>query len=230
MVSNPVTISMGDLQQATTAQLQRNQANILTYLAIFIPATGIASYLDVMLGLIQTTPDQMYQRQYGAIGLLVLIASTIFQYRLFATMLDRPIDSGKYAAFIGLAILTFLGVGLATLLLIVPGIIVGARWLMSPAIFTAEGTGVTEAMKQSWARTKGNTKPVIFAVLLFILVVIVASSILGVLSGFISFVPLLPDLLNAVVGEVVTVVLIAMSVALYNLIGGSREELQSVFE
>lgn len=226
MASNPVTIRMGDLQQATMAQLRRNQGEVMTYLTIFIPATAIGSFLDTTLGLIQSSPDQMLQRENGAFGLLVLLVSTVFQYRLFAAMLDRPSDSAKYFPFIGLAILTFLGVGFATVLLIVPGLIVAARWLMSPAIFAAEGTGVTDAMKQSWERTKGNTKPVIFAILLFMLVVIVASAVLGLIGG----IPVVSDVVDALVGEVTTVVLIAMSVGLYGLIGGNQAQLQAVFE
>ena len=223
------TISVGQILNGASARLQAGQKDVLQYLTIFVPATAVASYLDSSLGLIQSDPAEMFQRENGAIGLLVMIASVVFQYRLFAALFGRQPDSGRYLPFIGLAILSFLGVGFATILLIVPGLIVAVRWLMAPAIFAAEASGVIESMRQSWDRTRGNTKPVIVSILVFLLLVIVASAILGMLGAVLSGVPLVTDLIEAALGEAVTVVMIAMSVALYDLIGGGRERLQAVF-
>ncbi|MEO5705713.1 MAG: hypothetical protein ABIT10_09575 [Alteraurantiacibacter sp.] len=225
----PQAITFSQIQGGTTARLEANRKDVMTYLAIFIPATAIASYLDTSLGLISSSGDQLIQRQNGPIGLLVLIASVIFQCRLFAAMLGKPDDSGRYLGFIGLAILSALGVGFSAILLIVPGLIVGARWLMSPAIFVGEGLGVTDALSASWQRTKGNTAPVVWAVLALFGVLIVLSIVAGVLIGLLSFIPFLAELVDAVAGEVFTVVLVAMSVSVYGLLSGHREELQNVF-
>lgn len=47
--------------------------------------------------------------------------------------------------------------------------------------------------------------------------------------GVLGFIPFLTELLDAAAGEVFTVVLVAMSVAVYGLLSGHREELQDVF-
>lgn len=229
MASNPEKITFSQIQGGTFARLEASRKDVITYLAIFIPATAVASYLDTSLGLIGSSGDQLVQRQNGAFGLLVLLASVVMQCRLFAAMLGKPDDTGRYLGFIGLAILTALGVGLSAIALIVPGLIVGARWLMSPAIYVQEGLGVTDALGASWQRTKGNTAPVVWAVLALFAALIVASIVAGALVGLLSFIPFLTELVDALAGEVFTVVLVAMSVAVYGLLSGHREELQEVF-
>jgi hypothetical protein len=223
------TITVGQILNEASTRLQTSQKDVLQYLMIFIPATAVASYLDSSLGLVQMDPSQTFQRQNGAIGLLVALVSVVFQYRLFSAMFGREANSGRYFPFIGLAILSFLGVGLATIALIIPGLIVGARWLMSPAIFSAEDMGVMDSLGESWKRTKGNTQPVIWAILLLILAAIVAGVVLGGISLLVASIPLVTDLLDAALGEVASVVMIGLSVAVYGLLGG-KQELAGVFE
>lgn len=229
MASNPQAITFSQIQNATTTRLEASRKDVVTYLAIFIPATAVASYLDTSMGLISSSGDQLVQRQNGPFGLLVLVASVIGQCRLFAAMLGKPDDTGRYLGFLGLGILTALGVGISAIALIVPGLIVGARWLMSPAIYVQEGLGVTDALGSSWSRTKGNTAPVVWALLALFAVLIGLSIVAGLVIGVLGFIPFLTELLDAAAGEVFTVVLVAMSVAVYGLLSGHREELQDVF-
>lgn len=223
------TITTGQILNGTSTQLQASQKDVLQYLMIFIPATAVASYLDTSLGLVQSDPSQTFQNQNGLIGIIVGIASVVFQYRLFAAMLGIEPNSSRYAPFVGLAILSFLGVGFAAILLIVPGLIVGARWLSSPAIFTGEGMGVMDSLGESWKRTKGNTQPVIWAILLVILGAILVAVVLGGITLLVAGIPLVSDLLDAALSEVASVVLLGMSVVVYRLLGG-RQDLGTVFE
>jgi hypothetical protein len=223
------TITVGQILNETSTRLQVSQKDVLQYLMIFIPATAVASFLDTSLGLVQMDPSQTFQRQNGAIGLIVAVVSIIFQYRLFSAMLGKDANSSRYRPFIGLAILSFLGVGLATLALIIPGLIVGARWLMSPSIFSGEDLGVMDSLGESWTRTKGNTQPVIWAVLLVILAAFVAGVVLGGISLLVASIPLVTDLVDAALSEAASVVIIGLSVAVYGLLGG-KQQLAGVFE
>lgn len=231
MASNPISITTGDIQRGTTQKLEVFQKDVLTYLAIFIPATAVASYLDVTLGLLDSSnAGQLYQRDYGPIGFLVMIASVVFQCRLFGVMLGKGDVSGRYLGFIGMAIVTFLGVGLATILLILPGLFVAARWLMAPCIYLDQQRGVFDALGESWNRTRGNTKQVILAILLFLVVIVLLALVIGGVISLFGAPALLGHLTDAVVGEVATVILIGMSVTTYGLLSGQGEELASVFE
>ena len=231
MASNPISITTGDIQRGTSQKLEFFRKDVLTYLAIFIPATAVASYADVSLGLLSpTNTGQLYERENGPIGLIVLIASVIFQCRLFGTMLGKGDVSGRYLGFIGMAIVTFFGVGLATIFLIVPGLIVAARWLMAPCIYLDQQRGVFDALGESWNRTRGNTKEVILAILLFVVVMVVIALVIGGVIGLFGAPAMLAYLTDAIVGEVATVILIAMSVTTYGMLSGQGEELASVFE
>ena len=231
MASNAINITTGDIQRGTTQKLELFRKDVLTYLAIFIPATAAASYFDVSLGLLDSAGSgQMYERNNGPIGLLVMIVSVIFQCRLFGTMLGKGDVSGRYLGFIGMAIVTFFGVGLATVLLIVPGLIVAARWLMAPCIYVDQQRGVFDALGESWNRTRGNTRPVIFAILLFVVVMVVIALVIGGLIGLFGSPAILAHLTDAFIGEVATVILIGMSITTYGLLSGQGEELASVFE
>src|SRR5690606_23761092 len=128
---------------------------------------------DVEMGLVDTVTETWgaeMRRDNGAFGLVVLLASIAGQYLLF----ERILLAGRQATarfarilgFLGLALVSFLGVGFATILLIIPGLFVGARWLMSPAFFVGEGKGVFESLGESWTHTKGNTGTVMLALFL----------------------------------------------------------------
>lgn len=234
MDSSAVSITAGDVFRGASDRLSANQRTVLTYLAVFIPLTALSGWLDQMLGLGGggTDFDSFgYSRDNGLIGMLVLIASVLAQCWLFGQMLGKRDLSSRYLGFFGMAILTFLGVGVATVFLIVPGIFLGARWLMAPAIYVDQGRDVFDALSESWNRTRGNTRHVMLALFVaVVLLVVVSGVLLGALTALLSGLGPLAYLAEAVVGEVATVVLVAMSVATYSLLSGQGEELATVFE
>ncbi len=233
MATMAIQITAGDVFRGTSDRLSANQRTVLTYLAVFIPLTALSGWLDQMLGLGGSGTDFDtfgYSRSNGLIGLLVLIASVLGQCWLFGQMLGKRDLSSRYLGFFGMAILTFLGVGIASVFLVVPGIFLGARWLMAPSIFVDQGRDVFDALSESWNRTRGNTRHVMLALFVVVVLLVVGSGVLGAMAFAVGGFDLLAHLMEAVVGEVATVVLVAMSVATYGLLSGQGEELATVFE
>ncbi|MFC3099666.1 hypothetical protein [Altererythrobacter lauratis] len=213
-------------------RLSTNQRAVLTYLAIFIPATAIASWLDISLGLSDepALENAAFGRNNGLFGLLVLVASVAGQCWLFGQMLGKRDVAGRYLGFLGLAVLTFLGVAIGFVMLVIPGLIIGARWLMAPSIYVDQGRGVFEAMRESWHRTLGNTGQIMLALILVLVVIVLASAALGGMFFFATENGPVAFLVEAVVSEVFAVILLALSVATYGLLSGQSEKLASVFD
>ncbi|MDT8760501.1 glycerophosphoryl diester phosphodiesterase membrane domain-containing protein [Sphingomonas psychrotolerans] len=77
--------------------------------------------------------------------------------------------AGRAASFVGAGIVTALAVLVGTLLLVVPGIYLAARWLLVSPLIIGEGMTVSEAMRASWRRTAGSFLPLMAALaLLFV--------------------------------------------------------------
>ncbi len=236
MAEMKLSISVGDIQQGARERISANSRAVLTYLAIFIPLTSLANVLDDVLGLQSSSSSRpfSFEGNNGLIGLIILITSLVAQYHLFGRMLgmDRSrldAGAGRIVFFIGLAIVSFLGVGIATIFLIFPGLFLAARWLMSPSIYINQGLGVFASLGESWQRTRGNTGSVILAILLLFVLIVLTAMLLGGISAALGM-PIFRHLTDGIISEVFTVTVMAMSVATYRLLNGYSEELSSVFE
>ena len=234
MTDQQIRIRLSDLFGGLSDRLSANRRAVLTYLAIFIPATAIASGLDASLGLgggrSGMTDSIGFNRNNGLVGVTVLIASVAAQCWLFGQMLGKTDLSGRYLSFLGMAIVTFLGVGVATVFFVIPGLFLGARWLMAPAVYVDQGRGVFDALGESWHRTRGNTGTVMLALFLVLVMIVLASGTLGAVFPFAEGGGPLGYLVEAVVSEVFSVVLLTLSVVTYGLLSGQGEELASVFD
>lgn len=176
----------------------------------------------------------------GIGGLLVLILAIVAQYLLWQAMLESgTVMVGtrvqrRYLAFLGLAILSTLGAAFAFLALIVPGLIVLARWIAAPGYLIRRRLGVIESMRQSWYAVKGNTTPIVFTFLIGVF----GMSVLGGLVGLGSFVTLTEDsrpgflavLSNQLISNAGTVLQVAFGVFVFRRVAGDVEELGAVFE
>lgn len=234
MVETILRISVGEIQRGTTEQLSGNQRAVLLYLAVFIPLTAFGSFLDLATGSGGTGEDFGIGFYNGIFGLPVMLVSVAAQYFLFEQMVfgarqDRPNTAARVLGFIGLAIVSFVGVMFATVLLIIPGIIVGARWLMCPAFYVGEDKRVFEALGASWNATRGNTVSAALAVFVVLLIAIMLGALLGAIVGFGSAASFLNPLVEAVINEAATVVLVAMSVTVYKLLSGRSADLAHTF-
>lgn len=228
-------VNVGDLLNGSMDQLKANKPSVLKYLAIFMVLGAISAYLDFSFGFVSDPYSDNWEVgfDYGPLGMGVLIASFVGQFWLFGKMLGVEVDfssgnSSRIAAFFGLAFVTGLGVMFATILLVVPGVILGARWLMSPAFFVHDGERVFDALGKSWEATKGNTVPIALAALVIAL-------LLGLLTGVLTYTVMLNSyavdaIIGAVLSEIVTVIFIALSVTAFRSISSSSGQVAQVFD
>lgn len=115
----------------------------------------------------------------------------------FAACLKRALV--MFLPLVGLSILISLGVGAATILLVVPGIIVYVMWFVAVPALVEERRGVFAALGRSRALTKGARWPIFGLVVAYLIL----SLVVGLASGLTSVFSLTPTA-AAVVSAVVT--------------------------
>lgn len=98
------------------------------------------------------------------------LVSTFAQFLLTSALLRRAGahhawgQPGRAAAFVVTGVVTGLAILFGTLLLILPGLYLYARWLVTMPLVIGEGCGVREAMRRSWRSMAGRVGPAMLAV------------------------------------------------------------------
>ena len=110
--------------------------------------------------------------------LLKAVIGIVAAYFLIVPMLRRAglhtrSDADAFLPFIGLSVLSALGVLLGFIAFIIPGLFVMARWSIAQPLLVGQGTGVMESLGESWERTRGNEFSIIIAALALALAPIV---------------------------------------------------------
>lgn len=230
-------ISLGQALSGTGAVLAENKRLFIVYLAVFVPLVALGNYFD------RDTGGNILNYDNGTLGLFILLLSVIAQFYIFERVVlvgseTTPNRAARVAGFVGLAILTFLATSIASIFLLLPGLFVGARLLMSPAIYASKDEGVIAAMRESWDSTRGSTLQISLALLLLV----VGMSVIGSVGGTMSFslnsqtytsgLDLADSrhLLSAITTEILTVALIALSIATFQNLADRTDTLQDIFE
>ena len=91
-------------------------------------------------------------------------------FALTMAVVTRGVEGGRKGnrgalTYIGISILSGLAIILGVVALIVPGLILSARWSPVYGYALGEGQGVTDAMSESWEATRGHTLPILLALL-----------------------------------------------------------------
>lgn len=156
-----------------------------------------------------------------ALGIMLatVVVSIAATYWLLETMLRStelaPRPEGEVLPFFALWILYSLGAGAAFLVVIIPGLLVMARWSIAQPLFVARGGSVTKALGESWERTSGAEFQIIgatLALLIPLIGVMIACAVMFERTDIVGIV------VSQIAGSSITVVGTALSVALYGLI------------
>jgi hypothetical protein len=160
------------------------------------------------------------------------IVGIIVAYALTRALL---VAAGSNAAqrvggYIGLGILTGIGIALGLLLLIVPGLILAARWTLAAPILLAEDATIGEAMSRSWAATAAHWGKLLVAQLL-VAVPLFAGMAVTILTT--SEETVAPTMTASIASNsllsVYSIGTVALSVAAFRLLRRSSDGLADVF-
>jgi hypothetical protein len=150
-------ISYGGILCHTLALVAGDSAVALSLVAVF---TAIATAVDVS----------------GApIGNFLGLPVMVVQYFILRRLVDRQglraptTGYAGFGSFFALGLVSGFAILLASILFILPGIYLSARWAMSDAVLLAEDGTVGSALQRSGTATKGHTLPIALALVTLML-------------------------------------------------------------
>ncbi|WP_147395472.1 hypothetical protein [Altericroceibacterium spongiae] len=217
------TLSPGDIFSSVSATIAANSQVLGLYVLFFAIATSLADLLTFSV--------------VSAAGSLLQFVLTVLdflaQYLLIETMLKQARLSGggtgrRYLAFLGLSILTSLGIALGLLLLIIPGLILAARWSLVYPLLIGGYADPMDCFAESNRLTKEHEVPIILAGLILIVPLAVIIGLLFAVGSDVGGV-LLSTLIPNLLLQCVSVISLALPVALFALLGPQDEQLTEVF-
>lgn len=186
-----------------------------------------AGFAILGLSAIDTLLDSSPRQSIAVGGIISLVA----QYGLTVAALRqlglaRDGDRGaRIPALLGLLLLTGAATLLGFLLLIVPGVILLVRWSIAVPILLGERATVGAAMRQSWERTGGRFWPIFGVFAIYIVVLLIASTVAVLLfAGDIA-----GTLATNLVINLMVVALWYAAIAIYERGRGETAALQEVF-
>lgn len=144
MASDDVRVNFAELFNLTIATASRNLRAIALYaLGMGALSSAVAAYAPSAAIL-----DNIVQ---FVAGYYLLVA--IIRREGFFRSGERI---GNFGSYFGIAFLTGIAYVFGFLLLIFPGVFLMTRWWIAPALAVSDNLTTSEAMQQSWARTRGS--------------------------------------------------------------------------
>jgi hypothetical protein len=173
--------------------LSRTATVLSRHFLIFAAITAVANLPTLLLfqgGTRATiTPDQ--SPVIFIVGIVVSIvltylAQAVILHAAFQAMRGRPVSLGeslsvglaRFFPIFGLAIILGFLVGLATLLLIVPGLILLTMWFVGAPVCVVERLGPWTSLKRSSELTKGHRWKIFGLMILLVLVSAIVSPLI----------------------------------------------------
>lgn len=234
-------LSFGQVVRGTVETATANVSALAIYVAV-LTGVGAASEL-VPLAWFNRVSDESEPLAtlqtfsglgVGLAGIAIFLAGLVAQYFLWEAMLRnaglaKGIGRHRYLAFIGQSILIVVASMFGYVLLVVPGLIMTARWSLAPALLVTSDLGVIEAMRRSWETVRGNSTPVILVLLAAGVVVWLAALVLGGLGTLVAGMDPSSVVLRQFLSHVQAALFIAMAVFLYRRLYDDTGELREVF-
>jgi hypothetical protein len=122
-------------------------------------ALAILAIPGLLIDLTMEEPD----RVSSLLGFVALFLQFWITARLLEDFGRRSANGGGFGSVFVISLISVVAVLLGFVLLIVPGVILFARWSMAVPIAVGEGGGATVALAESWRRTEGRFWPIITA-------------------------------------------------------------------
>lgn len=238
-------LSVGDVIFGTIDVALANRIPVAIFVVLFtVIGSGVELGAGQLERLFWTESETLAQVQdfvglgVGLVGLIAVVVTLLAEYILWEAMLRRAnfntgLGRHRYLAFFGQAMLIGIGVAFGYLLLIIPGLVLSARWAMAPGLMIGEGQGVIDAMGNSWEATKGNTTPVALTILVVVATIGVVAAAAGGAGLFADEsadpTPLASITTNAI-SNLGSALMIALGVYLLSRLFGATDQVSDVFD
>ena len=222
MADNVRKLSFGELMAATSAGARRHAALLLAYIAVI---TLAATLLDSMA----------YLSSFVANVMVFVTGFFLYTHLLRREGLIAAHRSGHgFGAYFGVSILSGVAIVIGLVLLILPGLVLMARWSIASGLTIAEGRSTTDAMARSWDATRGSQWAIVLAYFLFGLVLVGAPTVLlgvgiGLFAAWGEGSEFAGSLIANLCAQLASVASFVFSVAVIQSLSGSTDELEAVF-
>lgn len=210
---------------------------------LFIAVVGGLSAVGALLGLVDEggnltgfdfgfmidETDTLASALFKVLSAIVgVIASYLFARELLAERGRLGAGGTRIWAYIGMSIVSAIGIVLGLILLIVPGVIVMVRWSAATGYLIGERSGVIESLSESWDATRGHGWSIFLAGLVLFVGFLVVAGIGGALAATVGGETLIA-VLSALAEGVGSAVSLTFGIAIYLLVSDGTGEIEEVF-
>jgi hypothetical protein len=184
--------------------LSRSFAILLRKLPQFVGLSAIAVLPNLVLPFLAAGRSGLLSGVAGILGfILPFIVQAVILYGAFQVMRGLPFRVGaslriglaRFLPLLGTTICMGLAIGVAALLLIVPGFIVAAMLFVSVPVCVVERLGPFKSMRRSGTLTNGHRWKIFGILLLFIIVGMISTAVLTLILSAVAGVAALVGLL-----------------------------------
>lgn len=213
-VAPPRQLKIGTIIDKTLGVLEHTAVPAAIYVAGLTLVNAALKYFTVSM----TRPTELA----GVAFVQFVVGLTAAYFALDMLLQKTGLRTRKedvFFAYFGLSLFYILGVMAGFLLIFLPGLVIMARWSLAQPMMIARGDGIMQALGGSWERTKGNEFQIIVAVLALYIVPVaflIASSVMFDPADPVGIV------LQQLLSSIMSVLGLAMGVALYGLMEGHR--------
>ena len=225
-------------------QAHREALVAIAGIFLFLPTLLMAQFVgDPDLANAETTEQILaayrgfFEENFGAILLSNLVLSfgsftifVLFAGRAGATVGDYFAAAGKLFLFYLIAnLLGSLATVAGLFAFVIPGLYIAARLVLVPMAVAGDAiTNPIEALRRSWQLTRGNGLMILLFIFVIIIVGVIIVGVVGLIVGILVALaaggdgwPFLVNLIDALLGTLLSVVIIAVVAALYRRLSAS---------
>ncbi|TIX52007.1 hypothetical protein [Alteraurantiacibacter aquimixticola] len=219
-----------------TDLIRDNSRDALLYVLVIggIGALGVATGLtsveefDLSTGFMVDANDSPGSGLFELIGLIAMIVASYWLARRYLGSRGRlRSDENRFWSYLGMAILSGIGIVIGFVLLIVPGIFLLVRWSAATGFVIGEQRGVVDSLSASWDATKGHGWTIFLAALVLIIGLIIIGGIISLVFGL--FGATLLGIVSAFMEAAGNAITIALGIAIYCAVSEGAEQVGEVF-
>jgi hypothetical protein len=227
-------VRFNDLFNATFETILANRTATLLFLAVTVPIGGASvALLDTASG----NPAVLFSPTSRSLGTVAgIVAMILFgmvaQYWFIMAMLRRSLhgDFDRLLPYLGISLLSTIGLVLGMLLLVIPGFIFATRCLLVTPMVLERKVPAMDSFVESWERTQSNAWSIFFVIVVLLMLIWIPNGLGQFLSDRLTGNARIAGwLIESLTSPIWTTVGTGMMVGAYRLLGDPHRELEEVF-